>query len=406
MASKLNVETLGQVFTQDDIVDIMIKLSGNTGRVLEPSCGAGAFSSRLENCVAIELDPIVAPNDAIIMDFLKYDSTEKFMRIIGNPPYVKWKDISQDTVNELGALLNNFDERTNLYLFFIWKCLDHLLPGGELIFITPREFLKATSSIKLNQKIFSEGTITDFIDLGDAKVFKGFNPNCVIWRFEKENFSRKTNYSILSYSKGKINQTTPEIKNFVNMNGQLCFVNDEYNVSFKDLFFVKVGAVSGADEIFRNDLGNEDFVYSKTAENGNTIKYFYNQMTDELLPFKDKLLARGIKKFSEKDWFMWGRNNIDLDDNRVYVNCKTRNEKPFFQHKSKMFDGSVLGVFPRNQAINFKELTEDLNNVNWYELGFLCDGRFIFAQKSLENCYLPKKFEKYLPEHKAIVKII
>jgi hypothetical protein len=34
--------------------------------------------------------------------------------------------------------------------------------------------------------------------------------------------------------------------------------------------------------------------------------------------------------------------------------------------------------------------------VDWKELGFVCDNRFIFAQKSLENCVLPKSFEKYI----------
>jgi hypothetical protein len=34
----------------------MISLIQNQGTILEPSCGAGAFSNKLPNCTAIEID--------------------------------------------------------------------------------------------------------------------------------------------------------------------------------------------------------------------------------------------------------------------------------------------------------------------------------------------------------------
>ena len=43
-----------------------------------------------------------------------------------------------------------------------------------------------------------------------------------------------------------------------------------------------------------------------------------------------------------------------------------------------------------------KELVDELNNVNWEELGFVCNGRFLFSQRTLEEINLPKSFEKYL----------
>jgi tRNA1(Val) A37 N6-methylase TrmN6 len=64
--------------------------------------------------------------------------------VIGNPPYVRYRDIGAATRKLLRQ--DGFDERSNLYLFFIEKCVRHLAPGGELIFITPRDFLKATSA--------------------------------------------------------------------------------------------------------------------------------------------------------------------------------------------------------------------------------------------------------------------
>lgn len=375
--TKYNVEQLGQVFTPKYIVSDMIGLMKNSGRVLEPSCGEGAFSDELTNCIAIEIDKSKAPHYAKNIDFFDYPIAEKFDTIIGNPPYVRFQDIEDNTKKKLDMKI--FDERTNLYMFFIYKCIQHLEPHGELIFITPREFLKATSSIRLNQFIFENGTITDIIDLGDKPIFDNFSPNCVIFRFEKNNFSRITNV----------------IKRFKEVNGQLLFLNNAYSIKFSDLFFVKVGAVSGADKIFESFNGNAEFVCSTTFRTNKTKKMFYNIETDQLLIHKDKLLNRKIRKFNDNNWFEWGRKCYDSELPRIYVNCKTRNKKPFFIHTCNNYDGSVLAIFPKHDFD--MELAKNLlNDTNWHELGFMCDGRYLFSQKSLENCVLPDEFKKLL----------
>jgi hypothetical protein len=44
------------------------------------------------------------------------------------------------------------------------------------------------------------------------------------------------------------------------------------------------------------------------------------------------------------------------------------------------------------------ECTMMLNKeVDWQQLGFVCDGRFIFTQRSLQTCLLPDKFARYFP---------
>ena len=36
-----------------------------------------------------------------------------------------------------------------------------------------------------------------------------------------------------------------------------------------------------------------------------------------------------------------------------------------------------------------------LNEVDWHELGFVCDGRFLFTQRSLEQTLLPEDFTQF-----------
>ena len=388
----LNVETLGQVFTPPFIVDEMIGLIKNSGSILEPSCGDGAFLKYLpERTLGIELDTRLVNNNfninknynIINADFFSYSVENKFETIIGNPPYVRYQDISEKTKNYLRNFEQIFDKRTNLYLFFIYKSILHLSDNGELIFITPRDFLKSTSAMKLNEFIYEQGTITDFIDLGDKKIFKDAQPNCAIWRFEKNNHKKITNIT----------------KQFNCINGQLLFVNNNYSIKFSDLFFVKVGAVSGKDEIFTSDkYGNQDFVCSSTYKTGKTKKMLYNQKHEYLEKYKNILLNRKIKKFDETSWYRWGRDYYKSSLPRIYVNCKTRNKKPFFIHECKAYDGSVLAIFLKNNNINtqvnIQETCDKLNKIDWEELGFICDGRFLFSQKSLENCLLPEDFHK------------
>lgn len=371
----LNVDFLGQVFTENDTVQTMLELRKNKGSILEPSCGAGAFFNKIENCIGIEYDNKVCPVGAINIDFFDYHIDNKFDTIIGNPPYVKYANISQDTKNKLKS--DFFDERSNLYLFFIEKCIHHLSDNGELIFIVPRDFIKATSAINLNQYIFSQGTITHWIELGDKIVFPGFNPNCVIFRFEKNNFSRITN----------------KTQHFIEKNGQLLFLNSKHHYAFSDYFFVKVGAVSGADSIFESENGNLDFVCSKTRTSGKTKKMHYNVLHTELESNKPLLLQRKIRQFSESNWFLWGRNYFNSDLPRIYVNNKTRQSNPFFIHDCKAYDGSVLAVFPKFTIKNKQHLQEVcnfLNSIDWETYGFKCDGRFLFNQKSLENSLIDK----------------
>ena len=395
--SELNIAHLGQVFTPPNIVRDMLKLvrsveSKQNPRFLEPSCGNGAFFTHLpRNKVGIEIDSAIChptchlkrsevshnkiqrdtsvisfpqydknidchavfqttrnDNKILNTDFFAYPVSETFDTIIGNPPYIRYQDILDSTKSLLKPFSTMFDMRTNLYLFFIYKCVLHLKERGELIFITPRDFLKSTASVKLNAFLYKQGTITDFIELGDKRVFSNAQPNCIIWRFEKGNFSRKARCQNL--------QGISEDKHFNCVNGQILLTKNRYEIPFNALFFVKVGAVSGADKIYANDeFGNVEFVCSHTAKTGRTKKMIYGEYGKNcayLREFKAQLMSRKIKKFTQNNWWEWGRDYHKSECLRIYVNSKTRNKKPFFLHSCKAYDGSVLAVFPRFSVDN------------------------------------------------------
>ena len=395
--------TLGQIFTPPSIVDCMRRLIRNNGRVLEPACGDGAFLRHFPEALGIEIDPRHAPPGAEVMNFFELGEDELFSTIIGNPPYVRYQDISPGTRRLAGDSV--LDKRANLYLFFIEKCLRLLEPGGELIFITPRDFLKSTSAVPLNQLLFAEGTMTDFIDLGDLHLFDGATPNCAIWRFERGDTSRQTRYATLSVSNSAEVLQDPqwEKRRFVESGGHLLFTRNDYPLHLSDIAFVKVGAVSGADDLYTSTTaGNRDFVCSSTGSNGLTRRMIWCEPGDPppeaLLPHKERLIERRIRKFDEFNWWQWGRGYFQSEQPRIYVNGKTRQGQPFFVHECTHYDGSVLAIFPHDPQTDVAALAAALNEVDWADLGFVCDGRFLFTQRSLEQSPLPKSFRSFMPE--------
>jgi adenine-specific DNA-methyltransferase len=168
--------------TPSNIVKKMIFLRRNKGRVLDPCAGSGTIHKELYKCVGIEIDPTCCPKGCYCIDFFDYPTYYIFDTIIGNPPNIAYKHITESTKKKLRQ---DFEKNTNLYVFFIDKCLNHLKDNGELIFLTPKDFLESAN--KLAKKMYAIGTITDFLEVSDKK-FKSY----AIWRFAKNNFSRKT----------------------------------------------------------------------------------------------------------------------------------------------------------------------------------------------------------------------
>lgn len=370
-----SIKNLGQIFTPDKIVSEMILLIKNGKSILEPSAGNGVFLNHLKknytNITSIEIDKKICPKDSLNMDFFDYNISNKHDTIIGNPPYVK----SRNILNYFNINSKLGNKKANLYLYFIEKSIEHLTDNGEIIFITPRDFINLTSASKLNEIIYKNGTITHWIEFSEKIIFDGYSPSVVIWRFEKNNFDRKT-------------LTNNGYRNFTILNEKLMFTNNI--VSGKrlgDLFMVKVGGVSGSDKIFTSDEGNMEFVCSYTNKTGKLKTMFYNIINEHIENNKEVLLNRKVRKFDEKNWWKWGRDFYKSDKKRIYVNTKTRNKKPFFINDCKNYDGSILALFPKTKEIenNLSHYLNILNNTNWEDYGFKDGGRFIFNQRSLEN---------------------
>lgn len=139
-------------------------------------------------------------------------------------------------------------------------------------------------------------------------------------------------------------------------------------------------------------------LYLPFIEKGNLRRLIFDAPLPYLEQFMDRLLARRVTRFDEHNWWKWSRRHHVSDAPRIYVNRKTRKAQPFFLDDCKNYDGYILELFPHRANLDsgvLRQLTLQLNEVDWHELGFVCDGRFICSQRSLESTLLPEDFAAY-----------
>lgn len=188
----------GQYFTPLDIAESMVQLilSPRNSRILEPSCGEGIFLDVLKangytNIQGIEVDTRLSNlgnHKVAHSSFLTWDEQSKFDVIIGNPPYIRWKDLDETFKQEMKSLPNwnkLFNSLTDYLVPFIIESIDRLESNGELIFITPSFWMQTMHSEKMRNWMLTQGSITHLIDFEEATVFPGVATSIVIFRFEK-----------------------------------------------------------------------------------------------------------------------------------------------------------------------------------------------------------------------------
>jgi len=380
----------GQFFTKkEELQNDVFNLCINSGRSLEPSAGAGFLCSYFENRnkkidVSLEIDNSInfIYNDIEIMNFFDYSISEKFDTILGNPPYVK-----QQLIEDKEKIISDFSS-LNLFLYFIEKSFHHLNDDGEIIFIIPREFFTNSRASGLRELLYKNGTITDIIDYQERRMFDDAAPYVITLRYQKGNFSHKTNYTISGET---------ETKNEILQDGFIKFVNGD-SLTLDNFFDVKVGIVSGANEIYQNDtLGNVEIICSDFIRTKKKKKYIFftkdfpNDIIKYLEKHKEHLISRRVKRFNEDNWFEWGaiRNieSMTKEGYCIYVNSKTREDKPFFKEKIGYFDGSILALIPKDKFVDIDFWLSKLNNnkKSFLEQGLLVGNKFQLTQRTLSK---------------------
>ena len=204
-----STKTLGQYFTPEHVANFMIGLSraSKSAKILEPSCGEGVFIKLLQekgykNLLGFEIDASLEfVTDAEIRhkSFISEKFTEKYDLIIGNPPYIRWKNLVQELKSELDSneLWQEYFNSLCDYLYiFILKSVELLNAGGELIFITPEYWINTKHAQILREYLVKNGYFTDIIHFSETPIFNNVASSIVIFRFVKSKNSKPSRQQI------------------------------------------------------------------------------------------------------------------------------------------------------------------------------------------------------------------
>lgn len=189
----------GQYFTPSVVADFMVSLLDvdKSKKILEPSCGEGVFLKALDDAGFVDVEGVEFDTECIIdkkhtvtyKDYLLDDNlTGIYGGIIGNPPYIRWKNLPNELKEGLNncATWNNYCTSLSDYsTAFIAKSVNDLESNGTLVFITPEYWLYTVHSQKMRNLLLQEGSVDRIYHFDEAKIFNDVTASLIIFRFKK-----------------------------------------------------------------------------------------------------------------------------------------------------------------------------------------------------------------------------
>jgi adenine-specific DNA-methyltransferase len=204
----------GQYFTPKIVAEFMVDLATlqSSSKILEPSAGEGVFldvlkSKGYKNVNAYEIDKELCKQ----FDFVKYESfvsanvKTRFDLIIGNPPYIRWKNLEPELKKELtnNTLWKKYFNSLCDYLYiFILKSIELLNDQGQLIFICPEYWMNTTHSISLRNYMVENGYFEEIFHFNETPIFNGATVSVVVFKFIK-GVNKSEKIKIAKYYKNK-----------------------------------------------------------------------------------------------------------------------------------------------------------------------------------------------------------
>lgn len=312
----------GAFFTPTYVVDFIIKETSPkiNEKCLDPSCGCGAFLIGLveyyqktfkksvkqtikENIYGSDIlnynvkrskiilslygllnNEIIEESDFNIynQDSLKAHWNNEFEIIVGNPPYVKFQDLSDE--NRL-YLINNWKsiENGTFNLYFAFFELGHklLTANGKLGYITPNNYFTSLSALSLRQYFLRNKCVTRIVDFRHKKVFDAQTYTAITFANKKDNesilFDKIKDEQSCSDFLISVNGSPNYLENLDVKKWRLLKTEEQRNIKtiesigtpIKQLFNIAVGIATLKDEVFFIDSTNEKNGYlTKTTENG------------------------------------------------------------------------------------------------------------------------------------------
>ena len=456
----------GAFFTPGYIIDFIINevRPGFADTNIDPSCGCGAFLVGLadyyrrafdkpvrqivrENIFgadilaynirrtklvlavyALQHGEVLQESDFNLycQDSLKTNWSQEFTNVVGNPPYVKFQDLSNESRAHLAQKWATVEGGTfNLYFAFFELGYQLLQPNGKLGYITPNNYFTSLAGESLRKFFQQKKCVSRIIDFNDKKVFDAQTYTAITF------LSKQTNEAI-TFDRIKENYT-PE--NFLaSANGSPNYLQDlnpkkwrllktEERDNIKTietigtpigkLFDISVGIATLKDDVFFVDGKSERGDYLvKTSDKGifeiekaatksvYKISDFKNQTAVKensrriifpytvrhgvatpipeaqfkqqfpkcyayLVSARDILLSRDKGKIAFEPFYVWGRTQgLTKFGKRLLTPTFSRNPRFLAIEETDSFFTNGYGIFCKNDHSENSLFANETNPIN------------------------------------------
>ncbi len=312
----------GAFFTPDYIIDFIINevKPEIDHKNLDPSCGCGAFLVGLTDyykqnfgksvreiiqqnifgsdilaynihrtkliltIYALQYSELLQDSDFNLyhQDSLKAKWEFKFDNIVGNPPYVKFQDLTDDMRAYLVNHWTTINSGTfNLYFAFFELGYNLLTPTGKLGYITPNNYFTSLAGESIRKYFQEKKCVSRIIDFSHKKVFDAQTYTALTFLNKELNESIKFDRIKDGYKPKDFlpiaNGSPNYIKNLNSKKWRLLKTDEQKNIKnietigspIGKLFDICVGIATLKDEVFFIDTNNEkEGFYLKSTENG------------------------------------------------------------------------------------------------------------------------------------------
>lgn len=179
------------------------------GRLLEPSCGDGAFLRPLSQMpdADIEVDAVELNDESFAAansrfgnlraynllheDFFEFITTLKkgaYDLVIGNPPYIRYQYLTEGQRSEIGKIFTanglRVNKLVNAWVGFVVACIQLLRNDGRLVFVLPAEILQVKYAEDLREYLIKECSRITVITF-EKLVFPEIEQEVVVLMAEK-----------------------------------------------------------------------------------------------------------------------------------------------------------------------------------------------------------------------------
>ncbi len=378
----------GQYFTPKVVAEFMVGLAdiSANSKILEPSCGEGIFLEILQqkgynNLTAYEIDQDLATEFPYVHyeSFVSANINEQFDLVIGNPPYIRWKNLEDELKQELShnPIWHKYFNSLCDYLYiFILKSIELLNENGQLIFICPEYWMNTTHSISLRNYMVQHGYFEEIYHFNETPIFDKVTVSIVIFKYVKS----KQKADKIKVAKFYANQklTTETLDNL------------QHQIPFKDAEYLEVSQFNMNERwLLQSDEVREELQILETVcqkKNPTSLLSFFDKEKTEYHTIGEICdIGNGLVSGLDKAFQVNGHELNKAEKSATINVVKARDLTPFFAENITKYifinDGLEEPEFQKtypNYYLHFQKYKADLKKryqynrkINYWEWVFL-----------------------------------